>query len=658
MLWDYAQMAAEHPETPTKEQRIPTVGAFFRPGGLLAQWHDRYEFRAGQGEMAGEIAQALDEKRHLLVEAGTGTGKTLAYLVPALVSGQRIIISTGTKALQEQLFYKDVPFLEDHLGHSLRVAYMKGRANYLCLQKYHDAAKRPVLSGLEEVEDYAQIRAWEEGTETGDRAELKELSARATVWEKMDARRELCSGQKCEFFEDCYITKMQQRARQADIIIVNHHLFFADLALRDDDFGSVIPNYQAVVFDEAHEIEDVAGRHFGLQVSNYRFDELRRDVQAMAGQHEFGSMELNRALDAIRTRAERFFALFGGYPEGHSGLTGREKIADRDEYAKLGNALEALGNLLELVDGEIDAVLPLQRRTKELSEELRFLVEGNDERYVYWVERRGRGTFLQATPIDVAEILAERLFGAVDTVVLTSATLAVADDFSFIRGRLGLESTRELVVPPHFNYAEQTLFYVPLELPDPRADGYSEQAAREITRVIEITEGRAFVLFTSHQQMQKIHDEVSWQTPYPTLVQGSAPNNALLEEFRGTPNCVLFGTGSFWQGVDVQGEQLSCVIIDKLPFAVPSDPVVAARIRNVEKGGGKPFFDYQIPQAVISLKQGFGRLIRAKADRGALVLLDRRIAMQRYGQVFFDSLPAYTYTNRREDVERFFGASA
>lgn len=635
------------------------VREFFRRGGTLASWHPDFEFRPGQAEMAREIEAALAERRHLIVEAGTGTGKTLAYLAPVIASGKRAVISTGTKALQEQLFFKDIPFLEKHLGRSLRAAYLKGRANYLCLEKLYDAEKKPILSGLEEIEDFALIKKWAQETETGDRAEIRDLPPASPAWPKIDARREMCSGSKCPQFDRCFITRMHQRAAESDILIVNHHLFFADLAIRENDFGSILPDYQAVVFDEAHEIEAVAGQHFGVQISSYKFEELARDVRRIAHANDFGSKGLDHAVDHLTVEASRFFSLF-------ERLQGRKAFPDRtgfrkrfqDEYVGLISGVERLAGELKLVRGNTDEVIPLERRTGELDAAVRLIFEDDDADYVYWMERRGRGVFIQATPIDVSEILADRLFGQLPSVVLTSATLAVDGGFDYVRGRLGVPDARELLTPGHFDYASQALLYVPPGLPDPRSPEFTAAAASEVLSILRRSQGRAFVLFTSYQQMRAVHEIVSFALEYPTLLQGTAPNTVLLDQFRETPHCVLFATASFWQGVDVPGEQLSCVIIDKLPFASPSDPVVEARIRAIRKAGGNPFEEYQIPAAVLTLKQGFGRLIRHAKDRGVLALLDNRIVKARYGKVFLDSLPDYPYTDRIEDVESFFAESA
>jgi len=638
------------------QARPPGARQFFGRGGTLSAWHPHYEYRAGQVAMAEAVEAALRDKRHLIVEAGTGTGKTLAYLTPALLSGKRIVVSTGTKNLQEQLFLKDVPFLQQHFKRPLKVCYMKGRNNYACRQKIYDLEKEPVLTGLEELADFRIIREWEKTTEMGDRAEIRTLPESSTAWGKVDARRELCTQMKCPNFDRCFITLMHQRAAESDIIIVNHHLFFADLSLRDDNHeGGILPEYHAVVFDEAHEIEDVVGQYFGVAISNYRFQELRRDIAAIGRMKQFGTPELERILERLDELAGEFFALFGDR-DGRVAFQDREAFRQQnlEPYGDVLVALDLIVSHLRLLKSPPDEVGPLIRRSTEISKGLRFIIEEKDERFVFWVERRGRGTFLQATPIEVASILAERLFAKVDTIVLTSATLAVGGTFDYVQGRLGLTSARSLIVPGHFDYGRQALLYVPQLMPDPRSPAFTAAACDLVVKILTHSRGRAFVLFTSNQQMRAVYDRVSLEIDYPTLLQGTGPRTALLEEFRATPNAVLFATSSFWQGVDVPGEQLSCVIIDKLPFAVPNDPVVSARIENIRRAGGNPFYEYQIPQAAIALKQGFGRLIRGKTDRGVLVLLDNRITRQRYGQVFFDSLPAYGFTTRLEDVERFF----
>ncbi|HEY4361096.1 MAG TPA: ATP-dependent DNA helicase [Bryobacteraceae bacterium] len=632
-----------------------TVREFFGKRGLLSEWHPNYEFRDGQLQMAEAVESALAERKHLIVEAGTGTGKTLAYLVPAILSGKRVVISTGTKNLQEQLFYKDVPFLAKNLG-ALRVSYMKGRSNYACRQKIYDAEKEPVLAGLEEVADFEVIRQWEKTTETGDRAEIKTLPENSSAWAKFDARSDLCTGQKCPQFERCFITQMHQRAQQSDIVIVNHHLFFADLAVKGDERGAIIPDYTAVIFDEAHEVEDVAGQYFGVSVSSYQFEELARDISALAHRKDFGSQELDRVLITLGDVSATFLARFG-VKEGRTGFRGQDAFLEQNEdvYRDVLRALELVSLTLQLLSAPPDEVLLLISRTRDMARRLEFWMESRDRAYVYWIERRGRGTFLQATPIEIAQLLDQKLFDAIDCVVLTSATLAVAGGFEYTQQRLGLRNARTLVVPSHFNYEKQALLFVPQNLPDVRSPAFTGAAADEIVELLYLSKGRAFVLFTSYQQMRLVYDRVSLEVPYQTLMQGTGPRSALLEEFRSTPNAVLFATSAFWQGVDVPGDQLSMVIIDKLPFAVPSDPVVEARIAAIRSDGGEPFSSYQVPQAAIALKQGFGRLIRSRSDRGVLALLDNRITKTRYGQIFFDSLPPYRFTAKRQDVEKFFG---
>jgi ATP-dependent DNA helicase DinG len=641
----------------TSQQNL-NVRQFFSRGGALSQWHPHFEFRAGQLEMAEAVEAALKDRRHLIVEAGTGTGKTLAYLVPAILSGRRVVVSTGTKNLQEQLFFKDIPFLQRHFPQPIKASLMKGRANYLCRQKVYDAEREPILEGLDEVAEFKIIRDWEQSTETGDRAELRTLPESSTVWGKLDARRERCAGSRCKQFERCFLTEMQRRAHESDLIVVNHHLFFADLAVKQEDFGGIIPSYGAVIFDEAHEMEDVAGQYFGVSISNLQVTDAARDIAALAVRKNFQAPDLTRALAVLEDRSDKFFLLFGD-AEGRQGFARQEAFLamNRQAYGDLQLALELVATHLKLIEEAPEDLIPLHRRLGELAEKLTFWMESGDRGYVYWVERRGRARSLQATPIDVSRLLDQKLFDVTETVIATSATLAVGGDsgeFDYVRRRLGLKNARTLKVEGGFDYESQALLYVPQHLPDPRNAAFPSAASEEIRAILHHSRGRAFVLFTSYQQMRLAHDSVKPDFPSPILLQGTAPRSALLDRFRSTPNSVLFATSSFWQGVDVQGEALSCVIIDRLPFAVPSDPIVEARIRTIREEGGDPFHEFQVPGAAIALKQGFGRLIRRRTDRGVLVLLDNRITRTRYGQLFFDSLPPYSFTTRLEDVERFF----
>jgi ATP-dependent DNA helicase DinG len=634
--------------------------------------------------MAQAVEQALAEKRHLIVEAGTGTGKTLAYLMPVIRSGKRVIISTGTKNLQEQLFYKDVPFLERALsgergaGSRLSVCYMKGRNNYLCRKKLYDLTDQPVLSGLEEIEQYRAIAAWEKTTATGDRAELAELPEASALWHKLDARTEACIGQKCSQWERCFVTEMRRRGMESDIIIVNHHLFFADLAIKLQAEGAadagILPEAAAVIFDEAHELENVAGNYFGISVSNLRVEDLARDVDAWLQHNRMLSASLSGALGSLRERSQFFFSLLPPGGGRFAFETRREFLEENgDEFLALNQSLTRLAGELEGLAQKPEEIFSFVRRAQELQVQLGFAMESEDRNTVFWIERRGGRTnsppgqrdpektggqnvFLQATPIDVGPILRQCLWSKLECAVLTSATLAVGGGFGYIRQRLGLEHTRESVLPSHFDYETQALFYVPPDLPDPRTPQFAAKAAERIRKLLEITRGRAFVLFTSYAQMNEIYQRLLGELEFPMLRQGDAPKSALLEEFRLTPNAVLFATSSFWQGVDVQGEQLSCVIIDRLPFAVPSDPVVAARVKAIDADGGNAFFQYQVPAAVITLKQGFGRLIRSLHDRGLLVLLDNRILKKQYGRVFIESLPKYKTTTELRTVEQFFAA--
>jgi ATP-dependent DNA helicase DinG len=638
-------------------QALPTLTEIFGPGGRLEKClPSGYEFRPSQLEMAEIVEQAFLRKQHALVEAGTGTGKTMAYLIPAIRSGRRVVVSTATKSLQEQLFTKDVPFLQKHFAPELKVAVMKGRSNFLCRQKVHLMEGQPVLKGLDERDWFVQIRDWEKVTETGDRAELDFLPDGSELWQRLDARRETCTGQKCPEFHRCFLTWMHQRAHEADIIIVNHHLFFADLALRKDDFGSILPEYSAVVFDEAHEIEDVASEYFGRRVSNYRFEELARDAEHALRLKGLARPNLLKRVARLRERARSFFEVFP-LREGRFGFEQpqREEFIEqnREAYDQFVAALKGLVTEIAALRTKPDEVLAVARRAFELRGELTLLLESSERNYVYWFERRGKGVFLAATPIDVSGILRERLFEPFDTVVLTSATLAVGGRFDFLKQRLGVAAPRERVLPHEFDFRRQALLYIPVAMPDVRDARFAPMAAEEIARLLEITRGRAFCLFTSYNQMKEVFERVREQVGFPLLVQGTAPRSVLLERFRATPGAVLFATASFWQGVDVPGAQLSCVIIDRLPFAVPADPVVAARVRALQEEGRNAFAEYQVPEAVLALKQGFGRLIRSRSDRGLLAILDNRIQRMQYGKIFLESLPEYSTTRDIAEVKRF-----
>jgi ATP-dependent DNA helicase DinG len=695
------------------EQKLPSLHDFFHPGGLLANSSLAFEHRPGQYLMAKAIEQSFADRRHLIVEAGTGTGKTLAYLLPALRRAreqkQRIIISTGTKNLQEQLYFKDIPFLESLIGR-LRVCYMKGRANYVCKQKLYALRDSPLLSGLDEISHFHSILKWERSTETGDRAEIDALPESSAVWHKLDARSEVCLGQTCPNWEQCFITSMRRKALESEIIIVNHHLFFADLSIKQQAAGApdagILPEAAAVIFDEAHELEDVASQYFGVALTNARFDELARDTESMLRGKHASSPAIENATQSLRERSRLFFS---SLPAGPSDL-GRLEFIDRADFLEArGDAYIGAANALQRLEGElerlreVDEATGLRKRAADIRNHMKFLLESTDPNTVFWIERRATSglrnaarnarepgvsrlasepweraplspqaftTHLQATPIDVSALLAETLFAQYPSVILTSATLAVAaqdgasgsvrgaPSFDHLKKRLGIPFPKELVVPSHFDYAKQALLYLPLSMPAPRHPDFLPQAAEKIRRVLEITRGRAFCLFTSYAQMRELHDRLLAQVPFPLLLQGSAPRHVLLQQFRETPNAVLFGTSSFWQGVDVPGDQLICVIVDKLPFAVPSDPIMRARTDAITAAGGNAFNELQVPQAVIALKQGFGRLIRSLSDRGVLMLLDPRIRTTRYGATFLESLPAYRRTEDIAEVERFFDETA
>ena len=649
---------------------IPAVGAAFSDGGALGRVVDGYEPREGQHRMAEAVAAAIERGGTLLAEAGTGTGKTLAYLIPAILSRQRLLVSTGTKNLQEQIFFKDLPALRDALVVPVTATLMKGRGNYLCLHRWE--LYQQSTDTLDRAMFVPIVREWAAATQTGDRAELRDLPEDVPLWKEINAEAETCLGNQCPRWGDCWVTLMRQRAAESDVVIVNHHLLCADASVRTSEYGEVIPSAPTLVVDEAHQLEDVATQYFGRAFSNYRVDDFLRDAERLfAGD---ASDEMHRALARVAERSRTFFAGLA-MARMTTGAEARARYtADAigeqfEDGMMLAGAIEGLESSLALALAAGSRQLPagsaeaaetsealssLQRRAADLRSDLRFLMRADDPDFVYYLESRGRGLFLRASPIDVSRIIQEALFDRQRTTILTSATLAVDGSFEYVRGRLGIREAEELRVPSEFDYTRQALLYLPRRMPPPKSPGFAEAAARETIELLKRSRGRAFVLFTSYAVLRTVQPFVEMALDYPILVQGTAPRSTLIEQFRATPNAVLLATSSFWQGVDVVGDALSCVIVDKLPFASPGDPVTAARIESINAAGGDAFADFQVPLAILTLQQGLGRLIRHRSDRGILAVLDPRLKTMGYGRRFLASLPPAPVTHDLEAVGRFF----
>jgi ATP-dependent DNA helicase DinG len=628
--------------------------------------------------MAAAVAEVFAEGGVLLAEAGTGTGKTLAYLVPAILSRQRVLVSTGTKNLQEQIFFKDLPVLRDSLGIPFSATYMKGRGNYLCLHRFAEYRDTAIHS-TDESHHLRLIEDWRTGTETGDRSEIEDLPEDLPFWNDISASAENCIGSDCPQFHDCFVTRMRQRAAESDVVIVNHHLLCADAAVRQSAFGEVIPSCSYAIVDEAHQLEDVATQYFGVAVSNYRLDDLARDVEKAVSARLISDADrehqIRHDVERLRDHSRNFFGALqmvrlsaptpGFGAPGSGGLAGTESrlrvrtqqlASVSDEAYSLAGALEALEADLALAPDAPEDVLALARRASETRVNVNFLMRADDPTYVYYLEVRGRGTFLRAAPIDVSDIIRELLLDRMTATVLTSATLAVDRSFDYLKSRLGIGRAREVMLASEFDYSQQAILYLPPRMPDPRSREFGTAAAREVIEILRRTQGRAFVLFTSYATLREVKAIASTELPYPILVQGEAPRSTLLREFKVTPNAVLLATSSFWQGVDVVGEALSCVVIDKIPFASPGDPITAARIEAINAEGGSAFGEYQIPLAILTLQQGLGRLIRHRQDRGVLAILDPRLRTMGYGRRILSSLPAAPVTHRLDDIERFFSA--
>jgi ATP-dependent DNA helicase DinG len=641
------------------------------PGSPLSRAGGGWEHREGQLAMAEAVERALEAEHHLFVEAGTGTGKTLAYLVPAVLSGRKVIVSTATRALQEQIFTKDLPLVAEALGaHGVRfsASLMKGLSNYLCLRRMNEARGS---KGLDL--DFARIVEWAGDTETGDRAELADLTEDADVWKVVASSSETRIGAGCKHFEACFVTRMRREAEEAQIVVVNHHLFLADLALRSGARrarATVLPPYDAVVFDEAHQLEDIATDFFGVRVSTARVDALVRDAErSLASVNALEALKsgpVRTTLDGVREASHALFTKLALQSSGDA----RRVLSDDDVSPLVRDAHEALDVRLEALEAIARARSeePLQlvaRRAGDLREDLRGILcgagagheDGELADRVRWIEVRSRSLSLGASPVDVGGTLRARLFDRVPSVVCTSATLATAGSFHFAKERLGgPPESAELVVPSPFDFASRSLLYLPDDLPEPGDPAFEDAAADRVAELVRMTDGGAFVLCTSSRAMKSLHGRLRSRVAVPLMVQGERPKHLILSRFRSSARAVLVATMSFWEGVDVPGWALRLVVIDKIPFAPPHDPVVAARCARLDREGGNGFTQYSVPSAAMTLKQGFGRLIRTQRDAGIVAILDRRIVRKGYGRALLASLPPARRVRSLEDLHGFWGA--
>ena len=659
------------PEVPAVPGLKQKVDAVFAADGPLARTIPDFEPRSGQLDMAAAVARAFENGGVLLAEAGTGTGKTLAYLVPAILSGHRVLVSTGTKNLQEQIFFKDIPALRKALDVPFTATYMKGRSNYLCLHRLDQINDNGGPSALDVF--LPIVREWAKTTDTGDRAELQDLPEDVPFWNDVSATAETCLGTTCQRYEECFVTKMRQRAAESDVVIVNHHLLCADAAVRKNAFGEVIPACTHAILDEAHQFEDVATQYFGVGLSTYRVEDLAQDIERLKLE------ETEKCVATLRDRGRLFFNEIAYAHRADDRARSEEKMrATPSSLAKAAEGAAMLAGALDIVESTLKLVRlkpdpangseaanserdreqidALARRADEMRADLRFLMRAGEAEYVYFVEFRGRGVFLRASPIDVSDIVREVLLDRMKTTVMTSATLTVDGGFTYIKERLGIRRAEDIRLPSEFDFERQAVLYLPPKMPDPRSVDFAGAAGRQVIEILRRTRGRAFVLFTSYATLRSVQGIAEMALDYPIFVQGTAPRSQLLKQFRETPHSVLLATSSFWQGVDVVGEALSCVIIDKLPFASPGDPVTAARIDAIRARGGEPFDEYQVPLAILALQQGLGRLIRHRRDRGVLAVLDPRLRTKGYGRRFLASLPPAPVVHELDAVATFMAA--
>lgn len=654
---------------------MTAIDDIFNVNGRLSQGLSSFEPRIGQKMMAELVESVLaadylehddtDSKNVLLVEAETGIGKTLAYLIPAVLSGKRVVVSTATLNLQDQIVEKDIPLVEKVLDLDIYALCMKGRENYLCLYRWYQYRSNPQLSFIEDPR-IEKIDSWLQNTETGDKSELSWLEDRSKLWYKIAAKSTQCYGSDCPEAGACFLSTLRRKAGKAQVLIVNHHLFFSDLALRKSGYGEIIPRYETVIFDEAHHLENVATTFFGESFSQYQILDLVNDVENQA-KIDLDDQSLDLVLpklNGLRQRIERFVALF---PEKKGRFHLRSFIEDvseeiwKEEVELLSVAIQRFAKQLKKYTQYGDTWNGLVKRALELDEKLCgiALFPGDSFDYVYWYEKRERAVVLSATPIAVADELQEYLYSQISSCVMTSATLSIGESFSYIKERLGLDDTvitKRFSTP--FEYEKRTLIYIPdKSFPEPNHNYFSSRLAEEVCEILDISDGRALVLCTSFKSLNNLAVQLRQDLEYLVLCQGEASRNALLEDFKQERNSVLLAVASFWEGIDVAGDALSCVIIDKLPFEVPSDPVLQARIDRINQEGGKPFFEFQVPRAVLTLRQGVGRLMRSAQDSGVICIMDTRLYNKGYGKSFLKSLPPAPITRELLDVRDFFTRS-
>lgn len=639
-------------------------------GGLLARQIPAFAAREAQQRLAAAVADALEDGDTLLAEAGTGTGKTFAYLVPLLLSGHKAIVSTGTRALQDQLHHRDLPRVRDALGTGLKTALLKGRANYLCRYRLEHAKGEPRFSTREQIGQFQRIVAWSGRTRLGDLAELEALPEDSPLWPMVTSTADNCLGSECPLWNECFVVQARQRAQSADLVVVNHHLLLADLALKQEGFGEILPGAQAFVVDEAHQLPELAAQFFGESLSARPLVELARDtlaeckevpgalaaLQQPARELEHATRALRATMEGLPGRGTRDRALH--WPAFDSGLdmVAQAVATLRDALAPLREATPGFDACHARAQENLSRLGRWSGRDAAPADAADGAPSSDDSDDVRWYELSPRGFRLQRTPLDVSGPLRTHREQSRAAWVFTSATLAVEGSFGHLSQRLGLDEPRTLLVPSPFDWQTQALCYLPTRMPQPADRDYSWAVIEAVRPVLRASGGRAFVLFASHRALREAAELLREEGEWPLFVQGEAPRHVLLQRFRESGNGVLLGAASFREGVDVAGEALSVVVIDKLPFAAPDDPVFEARLQAIRRGGGQPFRDEQLPQAVIALKQGVGRLIRTERDRGVLVLCDPRLTQKSYGETFLDSLPPFPKTRNVADVEAFFAA--